>query len=117
MANFTRADLTTILLTGLGIFILSPMLMMGFALSMADRMDDYGVGGSAGIVGTLVPLAALFVILGIRQLLVRRVTDHTTTRDPAMKELRSANARGDPCDEEFETRRKKLKHNWYLHAT
>ena len=104
----TRTDLTTVLLIGLGILILSPLLVMGFAMPMMGGMYGYGGQGAFGLVGLLVPLAVLLVVLGTGYLLVRRVTDHTESRDGALEELRSAYARGDLSDEEFETRRQKL---------
>lgn len=104
----TRTDLTTVLLIGLGILILSPMLMMGFAMPMMGGMHGYGGQGTFGLVSLLVPLAVLLVVLGTGYLLVRRVTDSTDSRDPALEELRTAYARGDLSDEEFETRREKL---------
>jgi putative membrane protein len=39
------------------------------------------------------------------------VTDHTASHDGAMDGLRTAYARGDLSDEEFETRREKLDNN------
>ena len=108
MANSTRADLATVLLIGLAILILSPMLMMGFAMPMMGGMYGYDGQGTFGLVGFLVPLAVLLVVLGAGYLLVRRVTGHTDSRDPALEELRSAYARGDLSDEEFETRRQTL---------
>lgn len=104
----TRTDLSTILLVGLGILILSPMLMMGFAMPMMGGMYGYGGQGTFGLVGLLVPLAVLLVVLGAGYLLVRRVTDSAGSRDAALEELRHAYARGDLSDEEFETRRRKL---------
>ncbi|ADJ16440.1 MULTISPECIES: SHOCT domain-containing protein [Halococcaceae] len=108
MANSTRTDLATILLVGLAILVLAPMLMMGFAMPMMGGMYGYGAGGNAGLVGLLVPLVVLLVVLGAGYLLVRRVAGHTDSRDTALEELRSAYARGDLSDEEFETRREKL---------
>ena len=108
MANSTQTDLMTVLLVGLAILVLAPMLMMGFAVPMMGGMYSYGAGGNFGLVGFLVPLAVLLVILGAGYLLVRRVTDHTDSRDPALEELRSTYARGDLSNEEFETRRQTL---------
>jgi putative membrane protein len=108
MADTSRTDLATILLIGLGILILSPMLMMGFAMPMMGGMYGYGGQGTFGLVGLLVPLAVLLVVLGAGYHLVRRVTDSAGSRDAALEELRSAYARGDLSDEEFETRRRKL---------
>lgn len=108
MTNSTRTDLITVLLIGFAILVLSPMLMRGFAMPMMSGMYGYGAGGNVGLVGLLVPLAVFLVVLGVGYLLVRRMTDHSDSRDPALEELRSAYARGDLSDEEFETRRQKL---------
>ena len=104
----TQTDLTTVLLVGLGILILSPLLMMGFAMPMMSGMYGYGGQGTFGIVGLLVPLAVFLMILAAGYLLVRRVTDRADSRDVALEELRTAYARGDLSDEEFESRRQKL---------
>lgn len=108
MANSTQTDLATVLLIGLAILVLGPMLMMGVAMPMMGGMYGYGGADGFGTLGFLVPLAFLLVILGVGYLLARRVTDHATSRDTALEELRLAYARGDLSDEEFETRRQKL---------
>ena len=111
MTTSTRTDLATVLLIGLAILVLGPMLMMGFAMPMMGGMYGYGAGGNVGLVGFLVPLAVLLVILGAGYLLVRRVIGNTDSHDPALEELRSAYARGDLSDEEFQTRRQTLERN------
>lgn len=108
MTNSTQTDLATILLIGLAILVLSPILMMGFAMPMMGGMYGYGGANGFGIVGFLVPLAVLLVTLGAGYFLIRRVTDHAESDDRVLEELRSAYARGDLSDEEFETRRQTL---------
>lgn len=111
MTDSTRTDLATVLLIGLAILVLAPMLAMGFAVPMMGGMYGHGAGGNVGLIRFLVPLDVLLVVLGVGYLLIRRVTDRTGSRDSTIEELRSAYARGDLSDEEFETRRRKLEHD------
>nr|WP_302080547.1 SHOCT domain-containing protein [Salinibaculum sp. KK48] len=50
----------------------------------------------------------LLILLGGGYLVFRRADEGQTPRNPAMEELRTAYARGDLTDEEFESRRDKL---------
>jgi putative membrane protein len=111
MSDSNETNLATILLVGLAILVLGSTLMMGFAMPMLGEMYGYGGMDGFGIIGVLIQLVFLLVVLGGGYLLVRRVTDHTASRDGAMDELRTAYARGDLSDEEFETRREKLDNN------
>jgi putative membrane protein len=111
MSDSNETNLATILLVGLAILVLGSTLMMGFAMPMLGGMYGYGGMDGLGIIGVLVQLAFLLVVLGGGYLLVRRVTDHTASHDGAMDGLRTAYARGDLSDEEFETRREKLDNN------
>jgi len=51
------------------------------------------------------PLIFLLILLGGGYLVFRRMSETQTSQDPAMEELRTAYARGDLTDEEFEARR------------
>jgi putative membrane protein len=52
----------------------------------------------------LVPL----IFLGGGYLVFRRMSETQASRNPAMEELRTAYARGDLTDDEFEARRERL---------
>jgi len=56
----------------------------------------------------LFPLIFLLILLGGGYLVFRRMSETQTSQDPAMEELRTAYARGDLTDEEFEARRERL---------
>ena len=86
-------------------------------LTMAIMMPMMGVWGgghmwngtSGGWAWLLMGVVPLLVLLGIGYLLysaVRRSSDEQP--DPAIEELRSAYARGDLTEDEFEKRRKRL---------
>jgi len=81
---------------------------MGFGGMMGyGGMVGYG-GTTSGwwpFVGMLFPLIFLIILLGGGYLVFRRMSETQTSQDPAMEELRTAYARGDLTDEEFEARR------------
>ncbi|MEF8841212.1 MAG: SHOCT domain-containing protein [Haloarculaceae archaeon] len=113
MSSSSRLDLTTVLLVVLVALLVLPVLVMGLGFG---GMMGYGwmMGGATGgsgwwpFVGMLVPLVLLLVLVAVGYLVVRRLLEDTRNRDPPMEELRTAYARGDLTDEEFETRRRKL---------
>jgi len=107
MASSNQLDTTTILLLILGAIILLPLLTMGMGFG---GMMGYG-GTTSGwwpFVGMLFPLIFLLILLGGGYLVFRRMSETQTSQDPAMEELRTAYARGDLTDEEFEARRERL---------
>ncbi|MFB1063082.1 SHOCT domain-containing protein [Natrinema sp. H-ect4] len=113
MASSNQLDTTTLILLILGAIIVLPMLMMGMGfggmMGYGGMMGGYGTtSGWWPLVGMLVQLVFLLVLLGGGYLVFRRVTDSRSSRNPAMEELRTAYARGELTDEEFETRRDKL---------
>ena len=66
-------------------------------------------GTGATWLGLLMWVVFLAVIIGIGYLLFRAVRSPTGREaDPALEELRTAYARGDLSDEEFEQRRRRL---------
>jgi len=83
---------------------------MGFGGMMGyGGMVGYG-GTTSGwwpFVGMLFPLIFLLILLGGGYLVFRRMSETQTSQDPAMEELRTAYARGDLTDEEFEARRER----------
>lgn len=104
---------TTIVLLILAVIILLPLFTMGFGFG---GMMGYGgmmgwEGTTSGwwpLVGLLVQLVFLIAVLGGGYLLFRRMTASQSSRDPAIDELRTAYARGELTDEEYEARRERL---------
>lgn len=102
------------LLAIIAIIVLVPLLMMAVMMPMmgvwgGGHMWNGGAWGGTGstwLVGWLVMLA---VVGGVGYLVYRAVR-HPTDRgtDPALEELRTAYARGELSDEEFEERRRRL---------
>ena len=113
MSSSNQLDTTTIVLLILGAIILLPLLTMGMGfggmMGYGGMMGQYGgTGGWWPFIGMLVPLIFLLILLGGGYLVFRRTNESQTSRDPAMEELRTAYARGDLTDEEFESRRERL---------
>lgn len=111
MSSSNQLDTTTIVLLILGAIILLPLFTMGFGgmMGYGGMMGQYGgTGGWWPFVGMLVPLIFLLILLGGGYLVFRGMSETQTSRDPAMEELRTAYARGDLTDEEFEARRNRL---------
>ncbi|MFC7139910.1 SHOCT domain-containing protein [Halosimplex aquaticum] len=113
MASSNQLDTTTILLLILGAIIVLPLLTMGMGfggmMGYGGMMGQYGgTGGWWPFIGMLVPIIFLLIILGGGYLVFRRMSETQTSRNPAMEELRTAYARGDLTDEEFEARRERL---------
>lgn len=113
MSSSNQPDTTTIVLLILGAIILLPLLTMGMGfggmMGYGGMMGQYGgTGGWWPFVGMLVPLVFLLILLGGGYLVFQRMSETQTSRDPALEELRTAYARGDLTDEEFEARRDRL---------
>ena len=104
-----------VILIGIVLILLLPVLMMAFAWPMMGMWDGGHMWGWEGepvavwvmMLMWLVPLA---VVLAVGYLLYRGlVRSKARSGDPALEELRLAYARGDLSDEEFETRRTRLR--------
>ncbi len=113
MSSSNQLDTTTIVLLILGAIILLPLLTMGMGfggmMGYGGMMGQYGgTGGWWPLVGMLVPLIFLLILLGGGYLIFQRMSETQPSRNPAMEELRTAYARGDLTDEEFEARRERL---------
>lgn len=113
MSSSDQLDITTILLLILGAIIVLPLLTMGMGfggmMGYGGMMGQHGsTGGWWPFVGMLIPLLFLLVLIGGGYLVFRRMNKAQTAHNPAMEELRTAYARGDLTDEEFESRRDKL---------
>ncbi len=114
MSSSNQLDTTTIVLLILGAIILLPLLTMGMGfggmMGYGGMMGQYGgTGGWWPFIGMLVPIIFLLILLSGGYLVFRRMTESQSSQNPAMEELRTAYARGDLTDEEFETRRDQLK--------
>lgn len=109
MSNQNHRDsLLFVVLGVLAVVVLSPLLMMLFLMPMMGWWGGFGMGFSPlwGL-GMMLLLLAVLVALGYflyRGVAGSRVLDN----DRALEELRTAYARGDLSDEEFEKRRKRL---------
>jgi putative membrane protein len=80
---------------------------MGYS-GYGGMMGPYGSTGY-GWIGLIVQFVFLLLVLGGGYVLVRRLLDEREAHDPAVEELRRAYARGELTDEEFETRRARLR--------
>lgn len=116
MANTESSDnLVRIIVLILAVLVLSPVVMMLFAVPMWGMMGTWG--GSGGMMnGAVSPLWGigtslvwLAVLVGIGYVIYRGfVGREAASDDPAVEELRLAYARGDLSDEEFAERRETL---------
>lgn len=109
-----RDSLLWVVLVVLVIVIFVPVLIMAFSMPMMGIMGWWGRGGpSTGYsplwgIGSMLLLLA--VILGVGYFVYRGfIGSHVFERDQALEELRTAYARGDLTDEEFEQRRQRLR--------
>jgi putative membrane protein len=105
-------SLLRIVLIVLAVVLLFPLLLMAFTMPMMGMMGWWWGGGGMGaapiwVIGMM--LLFLLVLLGVGYALYRGLGgDSTLQRDPALEELRTAYARGELTDEEFEQRRQRL---------
>jgi putative membrane protein len=111
----TSDGLLRIVLIVLAVIVLFPLLMMVFAVPMMGMMGWWWGGGMAGGLSPLwgigMMLVWLVVLIGIGYLLYRGLVGRvgpSMSSDRALEELRTAYARGDLSDEEFEQRHAKL---------
>lgn len=110
----TEGALRVVLIV-VAVVVLAPMVMMLLAFPMmgmwGGMMDGQTSGTAVSPVWHLVWMAVwALVLLGGGYLVYRAVTDRReAARDEALEELRMAYARGDLSEEEFETRRGKLR--------
>ena len=104
-----------VILIVIALILLLPVLMMAFAWPMMGMWDGGHMWGWEGepvsiwgmMLMWLVPLA---VLLAVGYLLYRGIVrSEAQSGDSALEELRLAYARGDLTDEEFETRRTRLR--------
>ena len=112
----TNESLSRTILIVIAVILLLPVLMMVFMMPMTG-LWGWGYMWNGGMwdgTGTtwmwlLTMIIPLLVILGAGYFLYRTLRHHDKQRtDPAVEELRSAYARGELSDEEFEERRERL---------
>jgi putative membrane protein len=95
----------------LAVLLLVPAVMMLFAFPLMGGWmmgPRYG-GGVTPLWGWIMMLLPLIVLLGGGYLLYHGVMKDDLGTDPALEELRLAYARGDLSEEEFDTRRSRLR--------
>ncbi|MEM4780596.1 MAG: SHOCT domain-containing protein [Halalkalicoccus sp.] len=108
MSTTTTDSLVRAVALIVALLVLVPLVMMLFAFPfMGFGHMGWAADGGMGVWGWLMPLLALLV-LGVGGYLLYGVLSGSVT-DPALEELRSAYARGEIDDEEFETRRERLR--------
>lgn len=106
-------DVVKWLVALLAVLVLLPILFMGLAMPMmgfgwgAGHMWNDGAWGG-GALWLLMWLVVLIVLIGFAYVLFRGLSGAQNRSDRAMEELRTAYARGDLSDEEFENRRERL---------
>jgi len=116
----TDRRLVTIVLVLLGAILVVPALfagfgMMGFGPMMGTGPMMGGTWGNGGtvpgwvfVVGAVMQLLFLALVAGGGYLLYRALTGSSGDGDRALEELRTAYARGELTDEEYETRKQRL---------
>lgn len=109
MSTTTTDSLVRAVVLIVALLVLVPLVMMMFAFPFMGfgHMGWADGTGAMGVWSWLMPLIAL-VILGAGGYLLYGALSGSRT-DPALEELRSAYARGDIDDEEFENRRERLR--------
>ena len=118
-SNTTDRQLVWIVLAIVGALVILPAFAMGFGMmGMGPTMGgawDHGMWGASDgasgwmfVVGVGMQLLFLALLVGAGYLGYRALSGSGGSTDPAMDELRSAYARGDLDDEEFERRRDRL---------
>lgn len=111
----SNEQLPRVLLIIVAVVLLVPLLVITVMMPAVGmrgwgHMGDVGMWGGAGWMWLLMWFVVLITILGIGSVLYRgiRRTDGGS-EDAALEELRIAYARGELSDEEFETRRERLR--------
>ncbi len=112
-SNTDGRQLGLVLLALVVALFVFPVLFMGFGMmgvggTMGGHMWDGGTtGGWVPLLGVAMQLLFLLALVGGAYLLYRAVAGDDGT-DPAMEALRTAYARGELSDEEYESRREAL---------
>ena len=115
----TDRQLGWVLLALVAALFVLPAFAMGFGMmGTGPMMGGYGDHGTWGmddrvpdwmvVVGVVFQLLFLAVLVGAGYLGFRRLTSASESTDPAIQELRTAYARGELSDDEFDRRRTQL---------
>jgi putative membrane protein len=113
-ANTTDRQLVWVVLAVVAALVLLPAFgMLGTGSMMGGGWGDHmwDAGGAPGwtlVVGMVMQIAFLAVLVGAVYLGYRALTTTEESTDAALEELRTAYARGDLSDEEYERRRDRL---------
>lgn len=118
--NSADRNILVLVLVALGVLVLFPALFMGFGMMGFGGMMGgtwgghmWGDGGAAGwfpLLGVAMQLLFLLALVAGGYFLYRALGGGDGD-DPAIEELRSAYARGDLTEEEYENRRETLERN------
>lgn len=119
MSSNTNRQLPWIVVAIVVALVAVPTFAMGFGTMGWGPMmgGDWGHGmwgasdgmpGWVFVVGAVMQLLFLALLVGAGYLGYRALTARSESTDPALEELRSAYARGELDDEEFERRRDRL---------
>ena len=118
-ATTSNRTLLWIVLGILAVLIVVPVLTMGMGVMGVGPMMggawDHGMWGGAEtvptwllVVGVGMQLLFLAVLFGVGYLVYKALTQRSGSTDPALEALRTAYARGEMSDEEYERRRERL---------
>lgn len=118
MTTNTNRQLGWVVLAIVVALIVVPAFTMGFGMMGVGPMTGgawgdhmWGASGAPGwmlVVGVVMQLLFLAAVVGAVYLGYQALTTQDESVDPALEELRSAYARGDLSDEEYERRRERL---------
>ena len=90
-------------------FLLLPLVMMVVMMPVMGAGHGWMWNGAVGGWWWVLPwFVTLAILVGAGYLLYATLWGSDDKRDPALEELRTAYARGDLTDEEFEQRRERL---------
>lgn len=107
MSTKTTESLVRAVVLIVALLVIAPLVMMLFAFPLMGAGMGWGAMGDMGVWGWFGPLIALVVLAVGGYLLYEALGSGGS--DPAIEELRSAYARGEIGDEEFEKRRERLR--------
>ncbi|AQL44709.1 hypothetical protein BV210_18315 (plasmid) [Halorientalis sp. IM1011] len=117
--NTTDRQLGWIVVAIIAALVIIPTFGMGFGMMgtgpMMDGAWDHGMWDGTGqvptwmfVVGAIMQLGFLAVLITGGYLAYKALINRDGSTDPAIEELRTAYARGELTDEEFEQRRERL---------
>lgn len=102
------SDVVRLVVIVVAVLVLTPLLGMTLMMGMMGTAWGGPGGAWSPMTGLGVSLLWVGVAVLLGYLAYRAVTARADDRDPALVELRSAYARGELTDEEYETRHARL---------